>query len=268
MTDGASAEIAAALRESRKYGCLCEDTLRRVARWAASRHARTKDAVKAAKRKLHQACGAYLGGFDPAEAGAVARGLPNDPPRDVLRDACLGVLGRHVSTAERAPFMEEAYAEMFRRTGTPRVLVDVACGLNPFAFPWMGLPREVTYHALDIDGRIVSAADAFFARLGMEHSAACSDVLVSVPNVEADVALLLKTLPGLERQEKGAGARVLKELRARHVVVSFPVGSLGGRKKGMHAHYRGEMSRLADGLGVSVEEIAFPGETFYVLTKA
>ena len=138
MTDGASAEIAAALRESRKYGCLCEDTLRRVARWAASRHARTKDAVKAAKRKLHQACGAYLGGFDPAEAGAVARGLPNDPPRDVLRDACLGVLGRHVSTAERAPFMEEAYAEMFRRTGTPRVLVDVACGLNPFAFPWMG----------------------------------------------------------------------------------------------------------------------------------
>jgi len=146
-------------------------------------------------------------------------------------------------------------------------VLDLACGLNPFAFPWMGLPREIAYHACDIDQRIVSAVDAFFDLLGVAHSAACADVLVSVPEVEADVALLLKTLPCLERQEKGAGAAVLREVRARHVVVSFPAQSLGGREKGMREHYREEMRRIEEELDAGAEEIEFPNETFYVLTK-
>jgi 16S rRNA (guanine(1405)-N(7))-methyltransferase len=260
-------EIVSALRGSRKYRFLCEDTLRRVAGWAGARHSSRREILKAAKRKLHQAYGAYLEGADPAEIEARVKALPSDLSEEELRAVCLDILRRHASTEERAPFMEEAYREIFRRTGTPHAVLDLACGLSPFALPWMGLPREVTYHACDIDQRIVSAVDAFLHRLGVAHSAACADVLVSVREVEADVALLLKTLPCLERQEKGAGAAVLREVRARYVVVSFPAQSLGGREKGMREHYREEMRRIEGELGAGAEEIEFPTETFYVLVK-
>jgi 16S rRNA (guanine(1405)-N(7))-methyltransferase len=265
--DAELGEIVSALRGSRKYRFLCEDTLRRVAEWAGARHSGRREIVKAAKRKLHQAYGAYLEGGDPSEVEAQVKALPSDLSDEELRAVCLGILGRHTSTEERVPFMEEVYSEVLRRTGRPEAVLDLACGLNPFAFPWMGLPREVTYHACDIDGRIVSAVDAFFSWLGVPHSAACADVLVSVPEVEADVAFLLKTLPCLERQEKGAGAAVLREVRARYVVVSFPAQSLGGREKGMREHYREEMRRIEAELGSGAEEIAFPTETFYVLEK-
>jgi 16S rRNA (guanine(1405)-N(7))-methyltransferase len=267
MTEEGLAEIVSALRESRKYRFLCEDTLQRVARWAAARHPGRREVVKAAKRKLHQAYGAYLEGADPAEVEARVKALPPDLPEGELRAVCLDILRHHTSTQERVPFMEEAYSAVFRMTGPPRVVLDLACGLHPFAFPWMGLPKEVSYHACDIDERIVSAADAFFTRLGVRHSLECADVLVSVPSVEAEVAFLLKAIPCLERQEKGAGLAVLREVNARHVVVSFPAQSLGGRSKGMREHYREQMLAMADELGVAAREIAYPTETFYLLTK-
>jgi len=267
MSEDQLREVVSALRESRKYRFVCEDTLQRIARQAAARHTKSRDIVKAAKRKLHQAYGAYLEGFDPAEVRALVDGLPSDSPQELLRETCLTILGHHASTRERMPFMEQAYAEVFRRTGQPKVILDLACGLNPFAFPWMGLPRDVTYHACDIDSRIMSAVDAFFVRVGVDHDAVWGDVLVSAPEVEADVAFLLKTVPCLERQEKGAAVRVLQEIRARHVVVSFPAQSLGGRDKGMHEHYGEDMKGIADELGVSADELAYPSETFYLLTK-
>jgi len=267
MGEAELGEIVSVLRGSRKYRFLCEDTLRRVAGWAGARHSGRREILKAAKRKLHQAYGAYLEGADPAEVEAQVKALPSGVSEEELRAMCLGILRQHASTEERAPFMEEAYREIFRRTGRPQVVLDLACGLNPFAFPWMGLPREVTYHACDIDQRIVSAAEAFFSSLGVAHSAACADLLVSAPEVEADVALLLKTLPCLERQEKGAGTAVLREVRARYVVVSFPAQSLGGREKGMREHYREEMRRIEEELDAGAEEIEFPTETFYVLAK-
>ncbi|UCC68689.1 MAG: hypothetical protein JSV79_01765 [Armatimonadota bacterium] len=267
MSEDQLREVVSALRESRKYRFVCEDTLRRIAGWAAARHTRTKDIVKAAKRKLHQAYGAYLEGFDPAEVRELVDGLPSDPPADALRETCLTILGRHASTRERMAFMEQAYAEVFRRTGRPKVILDLACGLNPFAFPRMGVSKSVRYHACDIDSRIMLAVDAFFVRVGVDHDAVWGDVLVSAPEVDADVAFLLKTVPCLERQEKSAAVRVLREIRARHVVVSFPAQSLGGRDKGMHEHYAKEMKEIADELGVSADELAYPSETFYLLTK-
>ncbi len=268
MTEEGLGEIVSALRESRKYRFLCGDTLERVARWAGERHSGRREIVKAAKRKLHQAYGAYLEGFNLSEIETIVEGVDPDWPDERLRETCLEILRRHASTEERIPFMAEAYGEIFRRVGRPRVILDLACGLNPFAFPWMGLSSDVTYHACDIDERIVSAVEGFFGRLGVEHSVECADVLVSAPEVEAEVALLLKTIPCLERQEKGAGAEIVRAVRARHVVVSFPARSLGGRSKGMREQYGGEMERLAAELGVGVEEISYPTETFYVVRKS
>ena len=106
--------------------------------------------------------------------------------------------------------------------------------------------------------------DRFLQEYG---SCVCRDVLVSEPTDEADVVFLLKTLPCLEQQEKGSSARLLGALRAPFVVASFPNESLGGRGKGMPAHYAAIIEKIASGIFGQVVRIAHEPETFYVLCR-
>jgi 16S rRNA (guanine(1405)-N(7))-methyltransferase len=80
-----------------------------------------------------------------------------------------------------------------------------------------------------------------------------------------DVVLLLKTLPCLEQQEKGASLRLLQSLRTRFVVVSFPRGSLGGRDKGMHENYSQFIRGIAGEMQVPFKAVETRTEDFYVL---
>jgi 16S rRNA (guanine(1405)-N(7))-methyltransferase len=258
-------EVAGALRRSAKYGTLCEDTLLRMSDWAAGRHSTLKAATKAAKRKLHQVYGAY---WAPADAGRIEEllsSLPARPKPEELRAVCREILAGHTSTAERLPVMDGLYEELFAATGTPSVVVDLACGLHPFALPWMPLAEDAEYFAFDIDHRLVDLVNDFLERLGHPPTATCLDLLVSVPEAPADVAFLLKSLPCLERQSAGASLRLLRQLRARRAVVSFPSKTLGGRDKGMADNYRNFVSTLSGELGAAVTVIEHPSEVFYVL---
>jgi 16S rRNA (guanine(1405)-N(7))-methyltransferase len=76
--------------------------------------------------------------------------------------------------------------------------------------------------------------------------------------------MLLKTVPLLENIEKHASLRLLQSLNARYVVVSFPLHTLGGNRKGMKTSYRGMAEELFSDLGVQPEEISYSSEMFYV----
>ncbi len=102
---------------------------------------------------------------------------------------------------------------------------------------------------------------------GFEPLARWQDVLADPPVDPADVALLLKTSSTLERQEKGVTVRLVEALRAPFVVVSFAVKSLGGREKGMPAHYRRQFQAMAEGRPWRVEELAFDTEMVFVVNK-
>lgn len=258
-------EVVDRLRQARKYRHLCEDTLYRVADWAGRRHPNGKTAVRAAKRKLHQVYGAYLDAFRFARVEELLGGLSPSLPDADLRAACYEILQCHASTAERLPIMAGFYRDLFEEIGQPRTLLDLACGLHPFALPWMGLDRAVRYVAYDIDHRLVGAANDFFRCVGHGPGAVCRDILVSGPDLEADVVFLFKSVPCLEQQMKGATGDLLRRLRADYVVVSFPVRTLGGREKGMAQHYDALMDRMVDDLKVPVRKMAYPVETFYVL---
>ena len=179
--------------------------------------------------------------------------------------ACRETLACHASTAERLGCLDEVYRSLFLITGVPASIADLACGLHPFALPWMGLPPGVRYVACDIDRRIVGALGRLFECAQQLGVAECRDLLVSPPDCEVDVVLLLKTVPCLEQQEKGATLRLLRGMRARHVVLSFPAQSLGGREKGMRRHYHRMAEELAEALGVEMQRLDFETETFYVL---
>jgi 16S rRNA (guanine(1405)-N(7))-methyltransferase len=185
--------------------------------------------------------------------------------RNAPRPICQQILRTHVSTAERLDDLEAVFEAIWAVTGQPTRVMDLACGLNPFVLPWMGPIDE--YLACDIDVRLASCVGKFFENIEFNGVSVCHDLLVTVPDWEADVAFLFKALPCLEQQEKGAGLAILKQIQAPHIVVSFPTQSIGGQDKGMGAHYEGIMTHLTEALNGHIQRLVFARETYYILSR-
>ena len=259
--------IVTDVSSSRKYGAVCRDTIRRVAERELAHHDSLKAATKATKRKLHQVYGAFEGSLDYGMAFqrlAMARMRDSEPEFEA---ACRDVMAMHSSTSERLPMLDRFYPSIFEITGPPTSLLDLGCGLNPLALPWMDLPAGVRYIALDIDSERIGFVNQFLALVELEPLARCQDVLSHPPDDDADVALLLKMSPSLERQEPGATLRLMKRVRSPFVVISYAVKSLGGREKGMVSHYQQHFTQIVAEQEWRVKELIQEGELVFIVEK-
>ncbi|MBN1138203.1 MAG: methyltransferase, partial [Anaerolineae bacterium] len=253
------------------------DTVRRVAaqKLAAEPRAGVQALVKATRRGLHQICGA----FEQAAGWATTQDRPYEAAYQQLEAAyragtkagieaaCRRALALHSSTRERLSILDQFYARIFEVTGRPDSILDLGCGLNPVALPWMGLAPGSRYAALDIDASSVQFVNRYLQLAGFEPLARWQDILAHPQADPAGVALLLKTSPTLERQEKESTARLVEALPAPFVVVSFAVKSLGGREKGMPAHYRRQFRAMVEGRPWQAIELAFDAELVFVVIK-
>jgi 16S rRNA (guanine(1405)-N(7))-methyltransferase len=267
--------LVSAVSSSRKYRTICADTVRRIAEGELAKHGNLRAAVKATKRRLHQVYGAFELDFDYGAAYRLleaAYGVGSDVK---IEAACREILGQHSSTRERLPILERFYPAVFQVTGRPTSLLDLGCGLNPFALPWMGLSGQPSsgavagprYLALDIDADRIRFLNRYLALAGLAPLARCQDVLVHPPDDRVDVALLLKMSPSLERQEPGATLRLLEHLNAPVVVVSFAVKSLGGRERGMLDHYQQQFREVVASREWLAERLVFESELVFVVKK-
>jgi 16S rRNA (guanine(1405)-N(7))-methyltransferase len=261
-------DVVRAVQQSRRYQWVAPAVLERLAAEEIPKSRNPAEAQKRTKRRLHQIFGAYTRSLPYAAIASAIDSLTPDTDRRELERTCKWVLEQHASTRERLPLLESFYREIFRRTGQPIRLLDVACGLNPFALPWMGLDVGCTYLAYDIDVQLSSLIDAFLARLGIPHQVDVVDVLAPLAPPAADVALLLKTVPCLEQQRSGAGLEVLDRIDAPYVVVSYPTRSLGGHGKGMARTYRAQFGALLAQRPWRAQEIEFSTELVFVIEKA
>lgn len=263
--EGTITGVVEEVLHARNYRHLTPAFVARIARDEWRRSSSPADAVKRTKRKLHQVAGAYLLEIRPPEALAAlteahARG------EAALKAASVRLMARHASTRERVPFLDTFYQEILALTGRPQTVLDLACGLGPLAVPWMDLPANATYHAFDVDDRLVEVVRGALHLHQLQGQADLRDVVAEPPMVPADVALLLKSVPCLEQQQVGSAAHLLHHLHARHLVVSFPRQSLGGAAgKGMLAHYRQMMETLLAPTGWNATERLFPTELVFVI---
>jgi 16S rRNA (guanine(1405)-N(7))-methyltransferase len=258
--------VLAGLTTSSKYRHLAPAALERTADWALARHRKPGDALKAAKRKLHQGFGAYL---DPGALEAVHRLLDQADETTDLRDLAMRILALHRSSAERLPVMDALYTTLWAETGIPEHILDVASGLNPFALHAMHLPPETTYTALEIDSRLVEAANRFLLLCNQPGQAFWTDIVSTPGNYGADVALVLKTLPCLEQEQTGAALDLLKALAGIPIiVVSYPVRSLGGREKGMRETYLEQITTLSAQISRTMTVLPIEDELVTILRHA
>ncbi len=258
MDERALAELIAAVQGAKKYRQIDAAIIERICREELPKHAKGKDALKAVKRKLHQATGAYSGALVPGAA-------------QTADDSFDALLRTHASTRERLGFYEAMFADVDAVIGAPGSVLDLACGLNPLLYAryrqrqGMPLPR---YAAYDIRRDTVEIVRRFFEEQGISGIAEPSDLLCGVPGERAELALLLKIVPLLERQQKGGFERVIAEIRAPRVAVSFPTRTLGGGRAGMGAQYRRFFEAyLARAEHRLLLEKEYPNELLFVFEK-
>ena len=251
------------LRSSR-YRDVDRSLLSRLAAEELPRARNPDDAVKRVKRRLHQVVGAFRGA---SRRNAIEEAWNGDLADHGFRTACADALRAHASTRERIPHLDAFYAGIWAHTGIPARLLDIGCGLNPLALPWMAI-GDATYLATDVDQRPLLTVNAFLELAGQPHEVRTADAVAEPPTDQADVALLLKLVTTLDRQDTGAATRLLKALNVRHAVVSFASRSLSGRGKGMERAHRERLEGLVADCGrvTGVAEASVPNELVFVLT--
>lgn len=223
-----------------------------------------REVLKRAKRSLHQVGGAYLAPtmrYDRWLAD-LAEAEPGPARLDRLRS----VLGQHNSTAERLDRLGDYYAALFDGIEAPDTILDLACGFNPLGRARMPV-TPMRYLGCDVYLDLLAFVTAAGDLLGHPVETFAHDLVDGPPPRPADVVLLLKTLPCLDQLDRDVSRRLLTDLFAPTVLVTFPVRSLGGRPKGMRGFYRDRFAELVDGLDYTVAELDLPVELGFRLRR-
>lgn len=253
-----------AVLKSPKYHHVHPGFIERIGASELAKGLKLRAAVKATKNKLHQVGGAYFTtkfGYDLWFRAL--KESANEP--HIQKVACREILMLHASTQERLPILDEFYEKIFSELPRVNSILDVACGLNPLTIPWMPLEKGARYYACDIYQDMVAFLDRSIPLFGVEGGAEVCDVIASPPDQSVDLALILKAIPCLEQVDKDAGTRLLDSINARHIVVSYPVSSLGGRAKGMAENYEASFMGLVEGRGWEVKKLLFDTELVFIV---
>jgi 16S rRNA (guanine(1405)-N(7))-methyltransferase len=251
-----------------KYRNLMPAFIRRICEQECAKGRSHKEAVKAVRGKLHQAGAAYQEKgipYDQLKSGLES--LNQSSPLDEWKTFGLTAMEHHASTSERLPILEKFFQQTLAEIAPVHSILDLACGLNPLAFAFMPLAKEAAYLAGDIYLDMVEFLNQAFQKAPLQGQAFPLDLADEIPQQPVQVAFLLKTLPCMEQQAKDYGRRLLFELKAEHLLVSFPIYSLGGRSKGMVEHYDQYLQDVTAGQSWRIQRFDFSTELAYLISK-
>ncbi len=255
-----------AVQESAKYRHVCPGLIRRLGERELAKRRSLKEAVKETKNTLHQVAGAYLE-RTPRYAHWIAA-LEEASDTSAREEVVRAILGEHASTCERLPYLETIYRTTLAEIGSVHSVLDVACGLNPLTALWMPQAADgLRYRAHDIYADMMAFLKAFFGICGIEGEATVTDVAITAPQDEAELALILKFLPVLEQTERGSAQRWLRSVRAKYLLVSFPTRSLGGHGRGRAEHYEGWFRELLQAENWNAQRFTFPNELCFLIER-
>ncbi len=254
---------------SRKYrhAGLCPDTVEAVLREALAEHPKPKAAIQVARERLHNIVAPYLGDPDYSQASeTIAHSFQPGSSLEEQKAACRALLGQHASTRERLAILDEFYPRLFALTGTPGVILDLACGLNPLTCLWLPQPGPKAYLGFDIHGPRVDMLNTFFQYSPVPGQVYQQDILVHPPKITGDMAMILKEVHRLEQRQPGSSLRLMQALQVRYLAVSFPTRNLTGQRS-LANSYRQMFKKILTGVPWEMQEIEFENEMVIVVQK-
>lgn len=238
-----------------KYKDVCPETVERLYALELSKRKNAREAEKALKTALHQITGAFM---TADELKRARRLLETEDSENALFET----LTLHASTRERLDHIDAFYEALLHDLHVSSLL-DLACGLNPL---YLG-HRGYAVRGLDISGGCVALINAWAQKCGWDVAADCRDLLCAPALPVTDAALLMKLLPVLEQQKKGAALDVMLAIPAPTLIVTFPLKTLGGRSVGMEKHYSDWFeSTVTDAFEIQKRDVLF-GELCYTVRR-
>lgn len=254
------------LLQTRKYRALHlpPETIRDLIEQESRRYSDPRAIEASVRKKLHQLTALYLGDPDYEAALQEVRQLTT---RNELEAFARRMLTCHTSTRERLPNLANFYTKLFAIAGTPQRILDLACGLNPFALPMLDLPPDIDYQAYDIHLPRVNLLNAFFKQCGFSAAhAEQRDILVDPPTQSAEVAFFFKEAHRMEQRQKGSNRRLWEALHVEYLLVSLP-GSDIGKTHDMHERMRHLVDQTVQGYAWQIEEVECGDELVFCIHK-
>jgi len=225
------------------------------------------DQPKWLKRKLHNIVADYLGDPDyPSVTEEMGEVFSNGNENN-QKEFCKKILNAHASTRERMDYMEAFYQGIFKVTGKPQSISDLACGLNPLAFPWMGLDGLIQYHAYDIHQPRIEFIFHYFTYIHLAPLAEHRDILADPPTLPTDVTFLFKEAHRLDQRQKGCNRILWQKIPSPWLIVSLPSESLSGKHDLVDKHRK----LVRDSIGDSkwkITELQFGTELVFCIDKS
>lgn len=260
-------KFVAKVQESTKYAQLDPNLVRQIALEELRKQKDWHDALKTTRTRLHRLTGAFLvPKIDYAKWLTNFKALPSYDSEQ-FKETSKKMMKLHASTQERLPFLDSFFQTCLASIAPVSSVLDLACGLNPLAIPWMPLEKDCRYYACDVVDPQVDFLNAYFSLVGQNGSAFTCNLLQFIPQQNVQVAFMLKLLPILDQVDPNASANLLNQVNADHLLISYPSKSLGGRSKGMRHTYAEHFERITSGRQFKIHPFDFPNETVYLLSR-
>jgi len=266
--ENALGDLVRKVLEKPKYQYIHKGLIETVVMAELAKGRKKKEAQKAVLSKLHQIGAAYFSQKpDYEEWRNELAFLPNDIHSDRTKAYCSKVMESHYSTDERLPILNDFYQQVLNSIKPIPSILDLACGLNPLALPWMPVDNETQYYGCDIFADMIDFLNTFAAHFGIHAKFETCNLLDAAFNIPAKIAFLLKTTPCLKQLQKGFILQLLDAIPAEYILFSYPISSLSGKSKGMLENYTDQFTFIISSKSWEYERFEFSSELAFLVKK-
>ena len=243
--ENALGDLVRKVLEKPKYQYIHKGLIETVVMAELEKGRKKKEAQKAVLSKLHQIGAAYFS---------------QKPDYEEWRKS-------HYSTDERLPILNDFYQQVLNSIKPIPSILDLACGLNPLALPWMPVDNEIQYYGCDIFADMIDFLNTFAAHFGIHAKFETCNLLDAAFNIPAKIAFLLKTTPCLKQLQKGFILQLLDAIPAEYILFSYPISSLSGKSKGMLENYTDQFTFIISSRSWEYERFEFSSELAFLVKK-
>jgi len=261
-------DLVRKILEKPKYQHIHKGLVETVAAAELTKGRKKKETQKAVLSKLHQIGAAYFSQKPDYERWKKElASLPADIHSDQCKAFCARVMESHYSTDERLPILNDFYQQILNSIQPIPSILDLACGFNPLALPWMPVDDHIQYYGCDIFTDMIDFLNIFAAHFGIHAIFEPCNLLDATFNTSAKIAFLLKTTPCLEQLQKGFTLQLLDAIPTEYILFSYPISSLTGKSKGMRKNYTDQFTSIISSKGWGFERFEFSSELAFLVKK-
>ena len=266
--DAVVEDVVRRVLEKPKYQHIHRGLIESIAAAELAKGRKKKETQKAILSKLHRIGSAYFLQKQDYEGWVNELALlTDDIHSDQAKAYCAKLMKSHYSTDERLPILNRFYSQILDSIQPIPSILDLACGLNPLALPWMPVDDEIEYYGCDIFTDMINFLNAFAVHFGIHAKFEACNLLDASFETPAKIAFLLKTTPCLEQLRKGFISQLLNAIPAEYVLFSYPISSLSGKSKGMRENYTNQFTTMISSTNWEYEQFEFSSELAFLVKK-